>query len=108
MDISIWLSDKLRSPECWKPFAQFLQQIADRAAVGAARYERGRGPERENRYMTRLLTEVREYKKTGNRECLLNIAVYCWLETMAPENPKFHWDDKAPSATRGKIEGVLK
>ena len=40
------------------------------------------------------------YQKSGNREHLLNIANYAWLESLMPENSKFHWDDKVESVTR--------
>ena len=53
--------------------------------------------------MTRLGLELKAYRRTGNRELLLNIANYSWLESVAPENKKFHWDNTAESATRGKI-----
>jgi len=47
--------------------------------------------------------EVKAYKKTGNIEYLYNAANYCVLESLAPENNKFHYDEYASSATRGKI-----
>jgi hypothetical protein len=52
--------------------------------------------------MHRLELELKEYKITGNNEHLLNVAVYCWLESMAPENKRFHFDATVDSATRGK------
>jgi len=53
--------------------------------------------------MTRMKLEVTAYRKSGNREHLLNIANYAWLESQAPENPKFHWDNTVDSVTRGKV-----
>ena len=50
--------------------------------------------------MWRLGEELKAYKKTGNMEALFNIANYAWLESLAPENPKFHYDPTAKSNTR--------
>jgi hypothetical protein len=50
--------------------------------------------------MTRLLKEVQHYKANGNFEQLLNVAVYCFLESSAPENKKFHFDATVDSVTR--------
>lgn len=54
------------------------------------------------RYMTRLGLELQAYRRTGNTEHLYNIANYAHLEAYAPENGKFHYDDKAESVTREK------
>ncbi len=51
--------------------------------------------------MTRLGLELRAYRRSGNREHLLNIANYAYLESQAPENRNFHWDNRAESVTRG-------
>ena len=50
--------------------------------------------------MTRLVMETKAYRRSGNREHLLNIANYAYLESICPENPKFHFDPEAKSATR--------
>lgn len=60
-------------------------------------------PDRRKKYMTRLFLELKAYKKTGNVEQLYNIANYCILESIAPENKKFHFYALADSVTRGKI-----
>lgn len=57
----------------------------------------------EQRYMTRLIMEVRAYKKFGNAEQLYNIANYALLESIAPENKRFHLDSSVDSVTRGRI-----
>ena len=98
MTQTIWCSDKLRVD--WSNFIEFVQQQANRLAQGQARYGT---PEKSKRYMTRLGLELKAYRRTGNRELLLNIANYSWLESVAPENKKFHWDNTAESATRGKV-----
>lgn len=75
----------------------FLQLILNRAAVGNVRY----GPaNRRQKYMSKLGKEFKEYKKSGNAEQLVNIAVYAFLEFYAPENKKLHFDNTAKSVTR--------
>jgi hypothetical protein len=99
MNQTIWCSDKFRHD--WERFIEFAQQQANRLAFGYPRYEAAQGgPSKTNRYMTRLGLELRAYRRTGNREHLLNIANYAWLESQAPENNKFHWDKTADSVTR--------
>lgn len=80
----------------------FIQSIANRAAQGSLRYP---GPaSKKKKYLTRLKIELREYERTGNFEQLLNLAVYCFLESLAPENPKFHFDNTVDSVTRNIME----
>src|SRR5262245_9066348 len=86
-----------------RAFWDFLQHMANRRAVGYARYGKIKSTQR---YMSRLATEVKAYRKTGNREQLLNIAVYAFLESYAPENNKFHWDSAVESVTRKKFGGA--
>jgi hypothetical protein len=74
--------------------------MAFRIIQGYCRYG---GPDKSRNYMTRMIMEVKSYKRTGNMENLLNIANYCYLETLAPENSKFHYDNTADSATRSKF-----
>jgi hypothetical protein len=88
-----------------KAFTSFLQCVVNRRCVGALCY--GDRPRKEQRYMTRLRRELDAYKRKGNYEQLLNIAVYAFLESHAPENAKFHWDDKAESVTRKKLGGNI-
>lgn len=99
MEGKIWCSDKFRHD--WKQFLEFVQHQANRLAFGYPRYEaKTKGPDPRNKYMTRMKLELKAYKKTGNREHLLNIANYAWLESQAPENKKFHWDATVDSVTR--------
>lgn len=83
-------------------FTRFLQQMLNRRTVGILRY--GAETSRRKRYMTRLKVELEAYQKTGNLEQLINIAVYAWLESFAPENKNFHHNPLAESATRGRKE----
>jgi len=53
--------------------------------------------------MTRIGLEFKDYKKVGCREQLLNIANYCYLEQLAPENRKYYVDNTRDSVTRGKV-----
>jgi hypothetical protein len=81
-------------------FKAFLQGMTNRRFVGALRYGLTK---KRTKFLTRMKMEVAAYERTGNMEQLLNIANYCYLEAYAPENPKFHWDPKVDSVTRGKI-----
>ena len=102
MTQTIWCSDKFRHD--WKQFIEFVQQQANRLAFGYSRYEAAHGgPSKSARYMTRLSLELKSYMITGNREHLLNIANYAWLESQAPENKKFHWDNSVDSVTREEL-----
>jgi hypothetical protein len=98
MTAAISLSDKCGRDWGRTGFIRFLQQMANRAAVGALRY--GCVPDAERNYMSRLAKELAAYRRNGNREHLLNIAVYAWLEGEAPENRKYHFDASAASVTR--------
>ena len=103
MTHTIWCSDKLRRD--WPLFIKFAQQMANRLGFGYPRYEAStKGPHKANRYMTRLGLEMRAYRRTGNREHLINIANYAWLESRAPENKKFHHDSTVDSVTRGAMK----
>jgi hypothetical protein len=74
--------------------------MANRILQGFCRYG---NPHKDKKYLTRLSLELKAYKKTGNAEHLFNIANYASLEYYAPENKKFHFNEFASSATRGKI-----
>lgn len=84
-------------------FRAFLQAMVNRRCVGALRY--GDRPDRRQRYMSRLFRELDAYKKSGNFEQLLNIAVYAFLESAAPENNKLYFDPRAASVTRSEFGG---
>jgi len=94
----IW-SDKIKIPHQPR-MHEFLQKQANRLVVGHIRYGI---PEVRKKYMTRISIELKAYKKSGNLEHLYNIANYCILESLKPENTKFHFDGRVDSVTRGKI-----
>lgn len=104
MQITTFWSDKInRTSPNSNEFAKFVQQMANRLMQGFCRY----GPaDKHQMYMTRIEMEMKHYKRTGNAESLINIANYCLLETLEPENKKFHFDNKAESVTRGKIKTI--
>jgi hypothetical protein len=81
-------------------FAQFVQQCVNRLIFAQYRYG---SPNARQRYLSRLDLEVKAYKKTGNREHLLNIANYAWLESEAPQHSKYHHDAGVESVTRGEF-----
>jgi hypothetical protein len=97
--VEIFWSKKLKLPN-EKHAQEFFQQCANRLMQGFCRYG---GPDKRQRYWTRLKLEVKEYQKTGNSEHLMNIANYASLEDYAPEHPKHHYDQFVDSVTRRKI-----
>lgn len=100
MPITIrWSAKNPRDPNS---FREFLQRMANRAQVGRWRY----GPDdRKKRYMTRLRAELDKYEETGNTEHLINIANYAFLESVCPEHPQAHFNNKVGSATRHRFGG---
>src|SRR6267378_795295 len=97
-DITLFWTDKiLCAPPKRERFEQFAQHMANRLAFGEARYG---ATDKRQKYVTRMAMELAKYKRTGNAEHLYNIANYCVLETIAPENQRYHHDGDAPSATR--------
>ena len=79
----------------------FLQLLVNRRVVGGLRYPDP--PRKSRRYMSRMRQELRAYARTGNFEHLLNIAVYTFLESVAPENKQFFFDNTVESATRDEF-----
>jgi hypothetical protein len=102
MTIELKIPDSIPlDPRVTVAFKGFLQAVVNRRCVGALRY--GDTPQKRQRYMSRLFKEAACYNREGNFEQLLNIAVYCFLESEAPENPRFHFDPTAASATRAEF-----
>lgn len=100
MQLKIHWIEVLRNKPIVKQFNDFTQKMANRLILGNMRYG---DPNKDKKYLTRLNIEIKAYRRTGNAEHLYNIANYCVLETIAPENKKFHFDPMVDSATRGKI-----
>ena len=92
-------------PRILVEFRAFLQAVVNRRCVGALRY--GDRPRTSQRYMSRLSRELRAYRRDGNAEQLMNIAVYAFLESAAPENKKLHWNATADSITRKEFGGAI-
>lgn len=103
MILDIFSSDRAKIPASeTAKFKDFLQKLSNRRGVGWLRY----GPIRvEQKYMSRLAAELKAYQKTGNAEQLYNIAVYAFLESVAPENRRFHFNQNAESVTRAMFGG---
>lgn len=81
---------------------EFLQGMVNRLAIGSIRYGY---PTTAQNYMSRMEAEAKAYRKSGNREHLMNIANYAYLESVAPEHENSHYDDKVESVTRKKFGG---
>ncbi len=91
------LKRELLDPKSAKSLDVYLQRLYNYAVQGHCRYG---VPLRSKLFMSRLAAELKAYRKTGNAEHLYNIGVYAWLETVEPENKKYHYDPYAKSVTR--------
>lgn len=100
MEIKLWWSDKIKCTGKLIATRDFMQKMCNRLIQGEVRYG---PPRKEQNYMTRMIMEVKAYKRQGNMEQLINIANYAVLESITPENKKFHFDSTVESVTRGKI-----
>jgi hypothetical protein len=100
MILKVKWSDK--SPEDHKLFLEFIQQMANRIVVGNWRYGK---PQSRKKYMSRIKVELEAYEESGNREHLMNIANYCFLERVAPEHPQAHFNNMVESVTRHRFGG---
>lgn len=99
-DLSIWWpSHAVAILPDQAAVVRFFTSQVKRLVQGHLSYGR---PHREKRYMTRAAKELAAYRRTGNREHLINLANYAFLEDQAPENRKYHWNAEAESVTRGK------
>lgn len=95
MTIELYLPDSIPlDHQTSVEFRYFLQAVVNRRVVGSLRYEPERRPTPKNRYMTRMKKEIDSYKRDGNFEQLLNIAVYAFLESAAPENKKLYFESQ--------------
>lgn len=102
MTIELFWSDKTKAPAKAEQFKKFAQQMANRLIFGVFRYDKGK-PRNGAKYLTRLKAELKEYELNGNIEHLINVANYCMLESVAPENPKSHFKHESRSVTRNKL-----
>lgn len=102
-EAKLFISEKLKVD--WPSVLKFMQRMIFRLAQGHAQYG---PPERRKNYMTRIEKEINAYKKSGNCELLYNIANYCWLESQAPQNKKFHYDQTVGSVTRDGRKTLLR
>ena len=95
MTIELFWSDKLKRPD-HQLFKRFAQAMVMRLMQGWPTY----GFDARFQYLTRLEKEVAKYRETGNKEHLINIANYAYLESEKPEHPGSHWDNGVKSVTR--------
>jgi len=103
--VEIFVSNRVKVPAVeMRSFQEFLQRMANRRTVGSVRYGRVNA---EQKYFSRLKKEAEAYRRSGNAEHLLNIAVYAFLETFAPENKRFHFDNTVDSVTRAGFGGEV-
>lgn len=98
MDITLKQPEGIKIPiQETVEYQFFLQLVANRFAVGHLRYG---SANRRQKYLSRLKREIRAYALSGNQEQLINIANYAFLEWIAPENKKAHFDPTVDSVTR--------
>jgi hypothetical protein len=101
MDATIFISDKVGLDQRnVRTFIGFIQGMANRIGFGHCRYGH---PDKSKRYFSKMKEEMRAYARTGNAEHLRNAALYAALEEIAPQHPKFHFDNTVDSVTRGKF-----
>lgn len=97
MNVTLWLSDKIQIPH--DSLSRFAQQMFNRITVGEVRYG---APGREKGYMSKMEREVKAYRRTGNREHLINVANFAWLESEWPEHAHHHFDAGVGSVHRAR------
>lgn len=97
---SLRLLEKVNKKKHFKIIC-FIREMSDRLLQGEYRYGPGNASQK---YLTRLEIELKSYKQTGNAEQLYNIANYCLLESLFPENGKFHYNKEVDSVTRSIME----
>jgi hypothetical protein len=102
--INLYTPDRgARRPAEMQRISEFLQRMVNRMAAGFHRY----GPaQKEQKYMTRINLCWKKYKRTGNCEFLYDLANYALLESLAPENKKFHFNPEQGSASRAVLGGA--
>ena len=96
MTLPIFWSDKIKDLPS-KQFSAFFQMMSNRLQVGHVRYPNGKD------FIKRLELELKEFKRKGNGENLLNVANYAALAYVKQEHPNFHHDKHVDSASRGKV-----
>jgi len=86
----------------------FIQEMANRMAVGRHRYGSIYGPEHVGRDMIRAMrSRITHYEETGNTEVLRDIANFAMIEASVPHHPKAHFkplehEDTPPVYRDGK------
>lgn len=81
---------------------EILQESLDILYIGHYRYG---APNPQKRYLTRLHTELKAYKRSGVRQHLINILNYSILEILAPEHPNHHWSKRDPKSVTRHLGG---
>jgi hypothetical protein len=81
-------------------FSRFMDRMVARLMMG---WVNGYGFHRRYRYLTRIQMELAAYENTGNKEHLVNLANYAYLEFHKPEREGAYYDPGVESVTRGKV-----
>jgi hypothetical protein len=87
MYITLWLSDKFKTPLASK---DFIQGMLNRCIHSGYKH----GGEKKGgvrNWIPRLEDSLREYKETGNVERLLDVANYAMYEASLPDHPAAHF-----------------
>jgi len=82
--------DSLKQTE-WVP--EFEQYMRNRLVMGAMRYETFEEKMKGNKYncIEYIIRKCKEYKITGNLECLVDLANVAMIEFAAPHHPHPHF-----------------
>lgn len=91
---------KRTSKRKWFELQRFIRLQAAALIQGEYRYCNYRNP---NLFLTRLIKELEAYKKSGNKEHLINVCNYAILESIEPEHPNHHYNDEVESITRSIV-----
>lgn len=82
MELKLWMSDKIRPGLTALRMKKFFQMMLNRILQGTFRYD---PPSKDQNYLDCLEKELNVYKRTGNKEHLLNIGNYAMLEFYYPQ-----------------------
>lgn len=93
-----------RDPRRHFRFVWWVQVMANRLLLGGLRYGRAT---KKQQYIYRALAEGMMYLHNGNKEHLINMSNYGFLEAEEPCIDNASFDNTVDSATRAKFGGNI-